>query len=358
MMSAATAAFMSTADSCMIAFGTMWLKDFFLPYVYPGAPQRTQVVFAKAMGILGLAMGVWLGVMATQATPPWNLSNLFSLQATTPIHVAPSVWLGLHWRGLRGEAVLLGMLLGLGTTLGMAFDPGYNVKLQFGLEENAEGWAPSLIGCAVNVAATVLAGLALELSPSLAPVSATLPAFSRPLDIGAEFGEAPGREASPLFWGVFAVLFALMIPFYRAADFGKQDTYVGEVPSWVFTSLFVCGLLTIWVAIGYAYFWQEYSLPRMASTYPVHPEDTDHQDPVDEVSDKVKSVEFAEALHPAPVPPLPPQHLISPGGGVPMMPMGMPMMAGSMYPQMGAVQPASSVPMGGPSYSPGFPAVF
>ena len=41
-----------------------------------------------------------------------NLTGLFSLQNVTPIHVAPSVWLGLHWKGLRGEAVVAGMITG------------------------------------------------------------------------------------------------------------------------------------------------------------------------------------------------------------------------------------------------------
>lgn len=41
-----------------------------------------------------------------------NLTGLFSLQNVTPIHVAPSVWLGLHWKGLRGEAVAAGMITG------------------------------------------------------------------------------------------------------------------------------------------------------------------------------------------------------------------------------------------------------
>lgn len=41
-----------------------------------------------------------------------NLTGLFSLQNTTPIHVAPAVWLGLHWKGLRGEAVAAGMITG------------------------------------------------------------------------------------------------------------------------------------------------------------------------------------------------------------------------------------------------------
>jgi Na+/proline symporter len=42
-----------------------------------------------------------------------NLTGLFSLQNVTPIHVAPAVWLGLHWKGLRGEAVVAGMVSGV-----------------------------------------------------------------------------------------------------------------------------------------------------------------------------------------------------------------------------------------------------
>ena len=78
-----------------------------------------------------------------------NLSNLFSLQTVTPIHVAPAMWLGLHWKGLRGEAVLAGMLVGLSVTFGFTFS-ALNVKLALGLEETKQGWSPALIGFCFN----------------------------------------------------------------------------------------------------------------------------------------------------------------------------------------------------------------
>jgi Na+/proline symporter len=59
----------------------------------------------------------------------------------TPIHVAPAVWLGLHWRGLRGEAVALGMIAGLATTVGLVFsEKNLALKLGNDMLENGEGW--------------------------------------------------------------------------------------------------------------------------------------------------------------------------------------------------------------------------
>ena len=98
LVTAAVCAMLSTADSALIAFSTMWLRDFYLPYIKPTASQFSQVVFTKVMGVFGLAFGVFLACMSVRSAQPWNLSNLFSLQTVTPIHVAPAVWLGLHWK--------------------------------------------------------------------------------------------------------------------------------------------------------------------------------------------------------------------------------------------------------------------
>jgi len=82
----------------------------------------------------------------------------------------------------------------------------------------------------------------------------------------------------PAYWAGFSVIFAFMFPFYRAADFGKPDTFVEFMPSWAFTSLFVCAILTLYVAFGYWYFWQDYTLVKVKSLYPIHPDDVLAQD--------------------------------------------------------------------------------
>jgi Na+/proline symporter len=52
---------MSTADSALLAFSSMWVKDLFVTYIRPQATQRQQIWFGRAMSIIGLAIGVALG---------------------------------------------------------------------------------------------------------------------------------------------------------------------------------------------------------------------------------------------------------------------------------------------------------
>ena len=185
MLTAAVCAMLSTADSSLLAFSTMWLRDFYLPYVNPKASAREQLIFTRCASVVGLVIGLFLTAMAIREKgSEWNLSNLFSLQTVTPIHVAPAMWLGLHWKGLRGEAVLAGMLVGLSVTFGFTFS-ALNVKLALGLEETKQGWSPALIGFCFNLIVTGLLGLALEKAPL---PSAPPAAFSRPLDVHALFG--------------------------------------------------------------------------------------------------------------------------------------------------------------------------
>ena len=105
------------------------------------------------------------GLLTIQTGTP-NLSALFSLQNVTPIHVAPAVWLGLHWRGLRGEAVAAGMFSGLAVTIGLVFSP-LNTGLVKGQDSTACGLSTALIGFFVNITITVVLGLLLQKRPTL-----------------------------------------------------------------------------------------------------------------------------------------------------------------------------------------------
>ncbi len=106
------------------------MRDLLKPYVWRKAPEWGQLAFGKVMALIGLSIGVLLALLTIKTGSP-NLSALFSLQTVTPIHVAPAVWLGLHWRGLRGEAVLAGMVSGAAVTLGLVFSE-QNVKYAAG----------------------------------------------------------------------------------------------------------------------------------------------------------------------------------------------------------------------------------
>lgn len=52
---------MSTADSALLAFSSMWIKDLFVPYIRPQATQSQQIWFGRMMSVIGLAIGVALG---------------------------------------------------------------------------------------------------------------------------------------------------------------------------------------------------------------------------------------------------------------------------------------------------------
>jgi hypothetical protein len=43
--------------AALIAFSTMWLKDVYLPYVYPGCSQLHQLIVAKIFSTIGLGIG-------------------------------------------------------------------------------------------------------------------------------------------------------------------------------------------------------------------------------------------------------------------------------------------------------------
>ena len=254
---------LTTADSALISFSTMWLRDFYLPYIKPAASAREQLIFTRCMTVVGLAIGLFLTSMSIRTEEVWNLSNLFSLQTVTPIHVAPAVWLGLHWKGLRGEAVLAGMLVGLGVTFGFTFSE-LNVKLKLGLDETKEGWSCAVIGLCCNLLATVALGLLFEHGTQLP--NGPLAEYARPMDIHGIFGQKLDRLCHPGLWAVMCSLIAFTTPFYRS--FGEPDTFVGSMASWAFISLAVSGVITVIVAAAYMYLWTEYDLPKEPSRYP------------------------------------------------------------------------------------------
>jgi len=263
LLTAAVCAMLSTADSSLIAFSTMWLRDFYLPYINPAASARQQLIFTRCMTVVGLAIGLFLTSMSIRAEEVWNLSNLFSLQTVTPIHVAPAVWLGLHWKGLRGEAVLAGMLVGLCVTFSFTFSE-LNVKLALGLDEIKEGWSCAVIGFCCNLLVTVSLGLFFEHGTQLS--NGPLAQYARPLDVHLIFGQKLDRLCHPGLWLVMCTLIAFTTPFYRT--FGEPDTFVGSMASWAFISLCVSGVITVIVAAAYMYLWTEYDLPKEPSRYP------------------------------------------------------------------------------------------
>ncbi|KAJ9521193.1 hypothetical protein QJQ45_022914 [Haematococcus lacustris] len=254
-----------------------------------------QLLVAKAMAMVGLAIGVGLSIRVLQTGTP-DLSSLFSLQSVTPIHVAPSVWLGLHWRGLRAEPVLAGMVSGLGVTLGLVFSP-LNLRRAAGDDMTASGLSSAWIGFCVNLFVTVVGGLAMQYGPPLlarlrqprmatsatwtqggaqeeqqggaagnaaTPASLITPGGSNaaggkeaahPLSL--DIGSARDPLIHPRLQVPLLVVMLFTIPF--CFPIRAPNTWVGSMASWAFVSLLLSGAMSAIAAFAYLFLWEEFS---------------------------------------------------------------------------------------------------
>lgn len=185
-----------------------------------------------------------------------NLTGLFSLQNVTPIHVAPAVWLGLHWKGLRGEAVVAGMVTGLATTIGLVFSP-VNVKLAAGLDQTACGLSTAMIGFFVNVFTTVVLGLIMQHRPGLfgrvfSGVAHMAPAYNY-----INIGSVRCTLLNPYVWPVMVAVLLFSVPFYRTP--GSPDRFIGDMSAWAFVALLCSGILAAIVAYMYTFKWNDWA---------------------------------------------------------------------------------------------------
>lgn len=88
---------MSTADSALLAFSSMWVRDLFKPYLFKNATETQQMWFGRAMSVVGLGIGVLLGLMTIEKGVP-NLTGLFSLQNVSRrrrLKLARWYWVGI-----------------------------------------------------------------------------------------------------------------------------------------------------------------------------------------------------------------------------------------------------------------------
>lgn len=173
LLASAICAMMSTADSALLACSSMWVRDIYTKYFRRNASQAEQILFGKFIAFAALSIGVALGIITVERGKP-DLSSLFSLQNVTPIHVTPAVWLGLHWRGLRGEAVLIGICCGLPVTLGFVFSD-QNIQRAIGNDLTKTGLSGAWLGFVVNMGVTIILGVLMQHFPRLFGLKALPP---------------------------------------------------------------------------------------------------------------------------------------------------------------------------------------
>ncbi|PNW73816.1 hypothetical protein CHLRE_13g573900v5 [Chlamydomonas reinhardtii] len=321
LLASAICAMMSTADSALLACSSMWVRDLYTKYFRPHASEMEQLIFGKVVAIIALAIGVLLGNLSIETGKP-DLSGLFALQNVTPIHVVPAVWLGLHWRGLRGEAVLVGFVTGLGVTLGIVFSDK-NISRSVGSDMTASGLSSAWIGFCINIALVISIGSLMQFFPRLFPWIKPLPPPAEEEETAPDSGDtdaasqdsqdaiaiaaneaaiaaAKGIEAPELppvpvdaaghhtipaghhageqysafvpRWldigtrrdktlNPYFWTFMGIVLLFTVPFYrppGSKDGYVGSIGAWPFTSLFLSGILAICGSVTFLYFWTDY----------------------------------------------------------------------------------------------------
>lgn len=179
----------------------------------------------------------------------------------TPIHIAPAVWLGLHWKGLRGEAVAAGMLSGLAVTIGLVFSP-VNVKLAAGLDQTACGLSTAMIGFFVNLFVTVVLGVVMQQRPGMfgrtfAAVRDLIPSLEH-----INVGSTRCTLVNPYLLTAVAIVLLFTVPFYRVPL--SPDFFVGDMSLWAFIALFLSGILAVMVAYAYMRLWTDWDEGSLA----------------------------------------------------------------------------------------------
>ncbi len=99
----ALSAIMSTADSCLLSLGSLLLRDL---GGRTGQDARSTLIGKVAAGAVLISM---IPLALQQEVTLWRL---IELKMELLIQCAPCFFLGLHWRGLRADATLVGVVVG------------------------------------------------------------------------------------------------------------------------------------------------------------------------------------------------------------------------------------------------------
>jgi len=159
LFAAILAAIMSTADSVLLTMSCMLTKDVYAQCsrVQLSEEQMTRVGRYFSWGLITLAVALAILLRHTQ------LITLIDRKFDLLVQLVPAFMLGIHWRRLRGEAVLAGMLAGVAIALGLTIS-GHSKP--FGFHAGLHGLAVNLALAALWSICSPHAGLAETTRPS------------------------------------------------------------------------------------------------------------------------------------------------------------------------------------------------
>ncbi|MCP2252984.1 transporter, SSS family [Prauserella aidingensis] len=101
------AAIVSTADSALLAFSSIFSRDLYGRYLRRSASEKRQLLIGKVAGVVIVAV-----LLLIAWNPPGTLYAIFVLKFELLVQIAPAFVLGLYWRRLAAGPVFWGMLAG------------------------------------------------------------------------------------------------------------------------------------------------------------------------------------------------------------------------------------------------------
>ncbi|KMS81221.1 sodium:pantothenate symporter, partial [Streptomyces regensis] len=140
------AAIVSTADSALLAFSSIFSRDLYGRFLQKEPSENRQLLVGKAAGVVVIGL-----LLLIAWNPPGTLYAIFVLKFELLVQIAPAFVLGIYWRRLASGPLFWGMLTGAvfaGTCTVVDLDQPFGIP--FGL-----------IGLAVNVVICVLGSLLL-----------------------------------------------------------------------------------------------------------------------------------------------------------------------------------------------------
>ena len=148
LFAAVLSAIMSTADSALLSISSMLSKDIYSVFISPGASEADMTRVGKMCSWSLIIVLVSLAIVLKEES---SLVKLLDRKFDVLVQLVPAFMLGIRWTGMRANATLLGLLVGLLVSLSLAFGP-------FDFVEGGKLWGfhPGLYGLLVNLLIVVL----------------------------------------------------------------------------------------------------------------------------------------------------------------------------------------------------------
>jgi len=105
-LSAAIAAIMSTVDSALLAISSLVTNDIYSRYK-PNTPQNVLTKMGKIASWVIMAVAVYMAIVL-----PQTIWRIMEIKLELLCQIAPSIFLGVHYKSLKGKAVFAGAAAG------------------------------------------------------------------------------------------------------------------------------------------------------------------------------------------------------------------------------------------------------